>query len=87
MENNKISTHQFAICINTDDSDLLTPLKLYKVLLDETAQKSYYLRIIDNEGEDYLYPSSYFVFVEFSSEVEKVLLNVSNKKHEKVELY
>lgn len=56
---------QFAICINTNDADLLTPRMVYQVLPDESAAKSDYIRVIDNEGEDYLYPAKYFVLVDF----------------------
>lgn len=69
--------HHFAICIATDDPDLLTPRKLYEVLADDSAAKSEYVRIIDNEGEDYLYPASYFVFVDLPPEVEQTLLQTS----------
>ena len=69
--------HQFAICINTDDPDLLTPRMIYRVLPDENAEKSNYVRIIDNEGEDYLYPATYFLFVDFPPEVEQALLRAS----------
>jgi len=54
-----------AICINTDDADLLTPRMVYQVLPDESAAKSDYIRVIDNEGEDYLYPAKYLVLVDF----------------------
>lgn len=43
-----------------------------------------YVHIIDNEGEDYLYPAGYFVFVEFPIEVEQALLRVSKEKQEKI---
>jgi hypothetical protein len=55
---------QFAICINTNDPDLLTPRMVYQVLPDESAAKSNYVRVIDNEGEDYLYPADYFIFID-----------------------
>lgn len=64
---------QFAICINTDDPDLLTPRMIYEILPDESAAKSNYLRVIDNEGEDYLYPAEYFVLIDLPREVELVL--------------
>jgi len=48
---------KFAICIKSDDPDLLTPRKIYEVLPDASAQKSDFIRVIDNEGEDYLYPA------------------------------
>jgi len=68
---------QFAICIRTDDSDLLTPRRIYEVLPDESAAKSRHIRVIDNEGEDYLYPAAYFLFVDFPPAVEQALLRAS----------
>lgn len=68
---------QFAICIRTNDVDLLTPRRIYEVLPDESAAKSRYVRVIDNEGEDYLYPASYFVFVDFPPAVQQALLKAS----------
>ena len=68
---------QFAICIRTDDADLLTPRRIYEVLPDESAAKSRYVRVVDNEGEDYLYPASYFLFVDFPPAVQQALLKAS----------
>lgn len=68
------SSNKFAICITADENSLITPRKIYQVLSDEKAEKSDYIRIIDDEGEDYLYPKSYFVFVPFPKEIENVLL-------------
>lgn len=66
--------HKFAICIYAGEDVLLTPRKIYEVLADEKAARSDYIRIIDDEGEDYLYPTKYFVFLPIPREVEKVLL-------------
>ena len=71
------SKRQFAICIQTDDPDLLTLRRIYEVLPDESAAKSQYIRVIDNEGVDYLYPAAYFVFVDFPPAVEQALLQAS----------
>ncbi len=72
-----LGKRRFAICIRTDDADLLTPRRIYEVLPDEGAARSKYIRVIDNEGEDYLYPAAYFVFVEFPLAIEQALLQVS----------
>lgn len=66
--------NKFAICIYVDEDVLLTPRKIYQVLPDEKAARSDYIRIIDDEGEDYLYPKKYFVYVSIPQDVEKVLL-------------
>jgi hypothetical protein len=48
---------------------------IYQVLPDESAAESDYLRVIDNEGEDYLYPAKYFVLVNFPQQVKRALLD------------
>jgi hypothetical protein len=70
---------KFAICINTDDPDLLTPCMIYEIIPDKSAAKSNYIRVIDNEGEDYLYPADYFVFVDFPQVIEQTLSDISSK--------
>ncbi len=66
---------RFVICINNggyvDDLKVRT---VYQMLPDESAAKSDYVRIVDETGEDYLYPAAYFVSVEVPREVEEVLL-------------
>ena len=64
---------KFAVCVQSDDADLLTPRMIYKVLLDESAAKSNYVRVVDNEGEDYLYPAAYFMFLDLPDEIEQAL--------------
>ena len=65
---------KFAVCIHSDDADLLTPRMIYRVLPDENAAKSNYIRVIDNEGEDYLYPAEYFMFLRLPEEIEQAFL-------------
>ncbi len=64
---------KFAVCIQTDDSDLLTPRMIYRVIPDETAAKSNHIRVVDNEGEDYLYPADYFMFLDLPQEIARAL--------------
>jgi len=77
MTKQKNSPPQFAICIHTDDADLLTPRMIYQVLPDESGAESKYIRVIDNEGEDYLYPAEYFILFDFPATVERALLRAS----------
>ena len=52
------------ICINNSGYvDDLKVRTVYEVLPDASAARSNYLRIIDETGEDYLYPAAYFVSV------------------------
>ena len=64
---------QFALCIEDKDSDDLQKRKLYVVVPDEEAAKEGYLRVIDESGEDYLYPASYFILMELPAEAQKAL--------------
>jgi hypothetical protein len=64
---------KFAVCIQIDDADLLTPRMIYQVLPDENAAKSDYVRVVDNEVEDYLYPAKYFIFLNLPQEIEQAL--------------
>ncbi len=65
---------KFAICIVSPEDSLLTARKIYQVLPDEKAEGSEYVRVIDDEREDYPYPKKYFVFVPLSKRVENALL-------------
>jgi hypothetical protein len=77
MSKSKAPVPRFAVCVQSDDPDLLTPRMLYQILSDASAAKSDYVRVIDNEGEDYLYPASYFIFLDLPREIEQAVLQVS----------
>jgi hypothetical protein len=64
----------FAICIhNGEYAGTLDLRKVYEVLEDAMAEKRNYLRVIDESGEDYLYPKSWFVSVAVPENVEQLL--------------
>lgn len=63
----------FALCIDDVDCDDLEKRKLYQILPDEEATEEGYLRVVDESGEDYLYPESYFILVELPSRAQEVL--------------
>lgn len=73
MSKQRNSALKFAVCIQSDDADLLTPRMIYQILPDESAAKSEYVRVVDNEGEDYLYPAKYFIFLDLPQEIERAL--------------
>ncbi|MGI9036956.1 MAG: hypothetical protein ACR2GD_13090 [Pyrinomonadaceae bacterium] len=69
------SEPRFAICINNEDyPDDLLLRTVYQILPDDSAARSDYIRVIDETGEDYLYPAAYFVFVELPSNAAKSLM-------------
>lgn len=62
----------FALCINNRGADDLEIRKVYRVLPDKPAAATGYVRVIDESGDDYLYPSNYFVFVELPQKAKRV---------------
>lgn len=70
----EIAHLQFALCIHNDNAEDLELRKVYRVLPDARAIQDGYLRIIDESGEDYLYPAAYFVLLELPQEAEQALL-------------
>jgi hypothetical protein len=68
------NTKQFAICVhNGDYAGTLELRKLYEVLDDRAAATRKYVRIIDESGEDYLYPEAWFIPVSLPAGVEQLL--------------
>ena len=49
------------MCIRNEGCDDLELRKVYQVLPDASATEEGYLRLIDESGEDYLYPADYFL--------------------------
>jgi hypothetical protein len=64
---------EFALCIRNDACDDLEARKVYQLLPDQDAAQEGYLRVIDESGEDYLYPADYFVAVALPDAVAKAL--------------
>ncbi len=69
---------EFAVCINNADYPASLELhKIYRVLPDEDAAADGDLRIIDESGEDYLYPADWFVLVKLPQAVEESLMQAA----------
>ncbi len=65
---------KFALCIRNDDCEDLEVQKVYRVLPDARAARDGYVRVVDESGEDYLYPESYFVPVRLPKKAQEALL-------------
>jgi hypothetical protein len=71
---------QFAICVQNQDCEDIELLKVYQVLIDDSAAKDDYIRVIDESGEDYLYPKNNFIVINLSSQVKKTLSPLFKKQ-------
>jgi hypothetical protein len=66
------SNPKFVVCIKKDDYPAsLEPRKIYETVPDVEAATHQLIRIIDESGEDYLYPVDYFVPIELPKAAEE----------------
>ncbi len=67
---------RFATCVDNSEYPASLELhKIYRVLPDEDAERDGDLRVVDESGEDYLYPAAYFVLIEVAEEAESILID------------
>jgi hypothetical protein len=69
----KVKEYLFALCIDNDNCEDLERRKIYQVIPDEKSEKENYLRVIDESGEDYLYPKSSFIILQLPREAQVAL--------------
>lgn len=75
METLKEHSIAFVVCINNSDYPASLEIhKIYRVLPDSRAEKDGDIRIVDESGEDYLYPASIFVSIPVPQVVEESIL-------------
>ena len=64
---------KFVLCIADKDCEDLERGKVYALLPDARAKRDCYIRVIDESGEDYLYPESLFVAVDIPAKAREAL--------------
>jgi len=68
----------FALCVRNEGyAASLERRKLYPLLRDATAARHNLLRVIDESGEDYLYPADYFIALRLPARVKLALSKAS----------
>ena len=78
MQESKRNLSEFVVCINNSEYPASLELhKIYRVIADKEAEDEGDIRVIDESGEDYIYPSSYFVPIQVPQTVEESLLKAS----------
>lgn len=69
---------QFVVCIeNTAYPAALERRKMYQILPDPAASNHGLLRVVDESGEDYLYPAHYFIVIDLPPGVKEQLLQAA----------
>ena len=71
----KASGKQFVVCLKNKGYEVsLERRKIYQVLPDPEAAKHRQVRVIDESGEDYLYPQAFFAPIELSQPIRRAVL-------------
>ena len=74
------SRRRYALCVQAEEGEDIEVRKVYEVLPDELAAKRRYIRVVDESGEDYLYPAELFVLLDLPRKVERVLRPKSTRQ-------
>jgi hypothetical protein len=73
-----MNSYQLVICVKNDDYPAsLEKRKIYEAIPDSDATKYNQIRIIDESGEDYLYPEEYFIPVTLPKNVEEAVIKAA----------
>ncbi len=66
---------KFAVCIRNDGYEVsLERRKIYQILPDAQAAKHRQIRVIDESGEDYLFPQSFFAPIDLPQPLRRAVL-------------
>ena len=78
MKRKKTVSPHFAVCVkNTGYPSSLELHKIYRVIPDEDAAEDGDIRVVDESGEDYLYPAKWFAELKVPQEVQESLMHVA----------
>jgi len=74
MRSRRVKTQGFAVCMrNAGFAASLEVRKLYAVVEDPDAEGNDLIRVIDESGEDYVYPARLFQRLTLPSEIQRAL--------------
>ena len=74
------SGSQAVLCVANEGNEVSLQLwKVYKTVRDEDARNEGFVRVIDESGEDYLYPADRFEAVDLPEKVRARLLAAATK--------
>jgi len=68
-------SRQLALCLRNKGYEVsLERRKIYQVIPDRDAEKHGQLRVIDESGEDYLYPATFFALIKLPPTLRRRVL-------------
>jgi hypothetical protein len=72
--------NHFAVCVRNDDYEGALELrKIYAILEDPDAEPHDLIRVIDESGEDYLYPRQWFLPIDLPHNIEEAIAEIVHR--------
>ncbi len=66
---------RFVVCISNSGYEVsLERRKLYELRRDENAEKEGLVRVVDESGDDYLYPEEFFLPIDLTQPLRRAIL-------------
>lgn len=82
MSGNGAQASDFVVCIDNDGYPAsLEIMKIYRLLPDAKAQGHRMVRVVDESGEDYLYPQERFVAIDLPQRVAQAFSTIAPNAH------
>ncbi len=73
-----MTSRQLVICVKNEDYPAsLEKRKIYEAIPDPVAEKHGQIRVIDESGEDYLFPQEYFIPVSLPKNIEEAVIKAA----------
>lgn len=67
------SLPRYVVCVDPADNDDLQARRIYRTIPDSVAARVQLIRVVDDSGEDYLYPSRLFLPLTIPRALRQVL--------------
>jgi hypothetical protein len=72
------SKKTLVVCVRNDGYEVsLERRKIYELLPDKDAESHGQIRVVDESGEDYLYPADYFVRIELPKDTQTAVIEAA----------
>ena len=69
-----LKARRYAVCVESGEYEIdLVQRKIYEVWPDPDAESHGQLRVVDETGEDYLFPASFFRFLTLPPDIDRLL--------------
>lgn len=75
----ELDEKKYVVCVENQDVEAsLERWKIYRAIADEEALSHNMIRVVDESGEDYLFPTAYFAPIDLPKKVEQAMKRTAN---------